>query len=404
MDDEVDGRGDLLADRAQRQLIPGHEDHGLEPAEHVRGGVRVTGRQRTVLTGRHGLEHVQRLAGTALPDDDAVGAHVQGVAQQVPDRDLARALDVRRARLERHDVDLTELQLRGVLDRDDPLVLGDERGQDVEGRRLARARAAGHEDIQPGPDAGVQEVEHLGRRRAEPDEVVHRDWLGWKLPDGDDRPDQRERFDDRIHAGTVGQPRVDPRARGIDAPSKRRDDPVDDAQDVLVVQEIAVDSLDLACPLDIHVAWPVDHDLRDRLVEQERIERPEAPDLPDQLLDQVRLLVTRDRKAFRRDDAFDDRRDFGAELVRIREVEKGVEGGHDLGLKPEPDLVQQLLAGRAPFRADRDRDRRRGGTTGTAAAAALASAVSRSCCCARSTRWINDMTCVPLSGLRVAPG
>src|SRR3546814_6337557 len=61
---------------------------------------------------------------------------------------LFRSLDVGRARLEGDDVLLAELQLGGVLDRHDPLVVRDERRQDVEGRGLARAGAAGHEDVQ----------------------------------------------------------------------------------------------------------------------------------------------------------------------------------------------------------------------------------------------------------------
>ena len=61
--------------------------------------------------------------GAALADDDPVGPHVQRVPQQVADRDLALALQVGRARLEGDDVLLAELELRGVLDRDDPLVV-----------------------------------------------------------------------------------------------------------------------------------------------------------------------------------------------------------------------------------------------------------------------------------------
>ena len=79
---------------------------------------------------------------TALPDHDPVGAHAQGVAHQLADRDGALALDVRRARLERDHVLLAELELGGVLDGDDPLVIGDERGEDVEHGRLAGAGAA----------------------------------------------------------------------------------------------------------------------------------------------------------------------------------------------------------------------------------------------------------------------
>src|SRR6266550_4819539 len=79
-------------------------------------------------------------------DHDAVRAHAQRVAHEVADRDLALALDVRRARLERDDVRLLELELGGVLDGDDPLLERDEPGQRVEERRLARARPARDHD------------------------------------------------------------------------------------------------------------------------------------------------------------------------------------------------------------------------------------------------------------------
>src|SRR6476646_748055 len=56
LDDEVDGRGDLLADGPQRQVDAGHEDHRLEPREHVAWAVGVAGRHRAVVAGIHGLE------------------------------------------------------------------------------------------------------------------------------------------------------------------------------------------------------------------------------------------------------------------------------------------------------------------------------------------------------------
>ncbi len=230
---------------------------------------------------RHRLDHVQGLAGAALTDDDPVGPHVQGVAQQVADRDLALALEVRRPGLQRDDVLLAELQLGGVLDRDDPLVVGDEGGEDVEGGGLARAGAAGDEDVEAGLDARLQEVEHLRRRGPEADEVVHREGGGGELPDRDHGTDEGERRDDRVDAGAVGQAGVDPRARLVDAPSEGGDDPVDDPEHVLVVQEDAIDALDLPGPLDVDLVRAVDHDLGDRLVAKERLERPETPDLSD---------------------------------------------------------------------------------------------------------------------------
>ena len=65
--------------------------------------------------------------------------------------DLALAFDVRRPRLELHDVPLLQLQLGRVLDRDDPLGVRDERRQRVEQRRLSAAGAAADDDVEPWP-------------------------------------------------------------------------------------------------------------------------------------------------------------------------------------------------------------------------------------------------------------
>src|SRR5262245_29784881 len=117
LDDEVDRRGDLFADGADREVDAGHEDHRLEPGEHVARAVGVAGRHRAVVARVHRLEHVQRLTGAALSDDDAVGPHPEGVPDELADRDRTLAFDVRRARLERHDMLLAKLELGRVLDR-----------------------------------------------------------------------------------------------------------------------------------------------------------------------------------------------------------------------------------------------------------------------------------------------
>ena len=57
----------------------------------------MTGRQRAVVTGVHGLQHVKRFAGTDFADDNAVGAHTQGVAHQIANRNGALTFQVRRA-------------------------------------------------------------------------------------------------------------------------------------------------------------------------------------------------------------------------------------------------------------------------------------------------------------------
>jgi len=74
------------------------------------------------MPGVHRLEHVQRLSGAALADDDPIRPHAKSVDHQVADPDLVLAVEVRRTRLHPADMLLVELQLGGVLDRDDALV------------------------------------------------------------------------------------------------------------------------------------------------------------------------------------------------------------------------------------------------------------------------------------------
>ena len=73
----------------------------------------------------------------------------------------------------------------------------------------------------------------------------------------------------------------------VDPPAERRDDPLDDAQDVLVVQEDRVDPLDLARALDVDVVRAVDHDLGDGRVREERLDRPEPGHVVDHLVDEA---------------------------------------------------------------------------------------------------------------------
>ena len=55
------------AEGPDRQLQPGHADHGFEPAHRVAGGVGVDGGHRTLVAGIHGLDHVERLGARHSP-------------------------------------------------------------------------------------------------------------------------------------------------------------------------------------------------------------------------------------------------------------------------------------------------------------------------------------------------
>src|SRR6266496_108175 len=123
LDDHVERPGDRLPDQRLRHLNATHADHRLDTRQRVARGVRVYGRHRPLMAGVHRLQHVQHLAAAALTDDDAVGTHTKRVLDEIARDHLALALDVRGTRLEAHDVALLQLQLRGVLDGEDALVL-----------------------------------------------------------------------------------------------------------------------------------------------------------------------------------------------------------------------------------------------------------------------------------------
>ena len=92
--------------------------------ERVVGTVRVHGRERAVVSGVAGLQHVERLAPADLADDDAIGSHAQRAAHEIAHADRAGSLGVRGPGLEPHDVRLDEPQLGRLLDRDDAFARG----------------------------------------------------------------------------------------------------------------------------------------------------------------------------------------------------------------------------------------------------------------------------------------
>ena len=235
--DELDGAGDLAADRGDRHRQAGHADHLLETRDGVARRVGVDRGHRAFMTGVHRLQHVEGFLAAALAEDDAVGPHAQRVLDEFALTDFAFALDVRRPRLHAADMRLLQLQFRGVLDGDQALVFGDEGRQRVEHRRLAGAGAAGNDR----GDARLhRRRKHLGHRRAQRadvDQLAEVERLLGEFADRNQRAVDADRPHRDVDARAVEQARVAQRLRFVDAAADRRDDLVDDAQEVLLVLE-----------------------------------------------------------------------------------------------------------------------------------------------------------------------
>jgi hypothetical protein len=142
---QVDDRADAAADEAADDVEAGArrgQGHGFETGGHLLGSAGVEGRHETAVAGVGGLQHVQHLGTADLADDDAVGAHAEGVADQLAQRDLAPALNVGGPCLEPDDVGAGKPQLGEVLDGDHPFACRDGGGEDVEQPDVTGVRRA----------------------------------------------------------------------------------------------------------------------------------------------------------------------------------------------------------------------------------------------------------------------
>src|SRR6202165_1206515 len=129
----MDRAADLLPDGAYRKIEPGHQHQGLEAGARLPRTVGVDGGHGAVVSGVHGLQHVQRFAATYLADDETIRAHPDRVPDQLAE---GHHLLPRRYAFEATDMALWQSQFGGLLNRDDTFVTRDTGRQRVEQGRL----------------------------------------------------------------------------------------------------------------------------------------------------------------------------------------------------------------------------------------------------------------------------
>src|SRR5271163_1687489 len=327
VNNDVECRRYLLAHRALRNLHARQQHHHLEAAHAVARGVGVDGRDGSVMTGRHRLQHVEHFAAADLADDYAVGPHKQGVLHQVALADFALAFDVGRPRFEPDHVRLLQHQFGRVLDRHDSFVGRDEQRHAVKHGRFARAGAAAHEDVEAGAHDGSQEIDDLGYQRLLLDQVVDVVALAAESTNRERRSVERERRYNRVDTRTVGQARVNHRRRLVDPASDLRHNSIDDQHQVLIVLELDVGRVQLAALFDVHLVVAVDQDIGDLIVPQQRLQRSETQQLVLDLFDQVILVGISEQPAFIVEDGGDGlghflRRQHGLEALEPRDVQR----------------------------------------------------------------------------------
>jgi len=163
-----------------------------------------------------------------------------------------------------------EGQLGRVLHGDHALGGRDARGQGVKERGLARAGATGDDHIEAGRHCPRQQLDHVGRRKG-----GQGDGPGAEAPNGEAGPVDGQGRHNGVDAGAVGQAGVDQWRRPVDPQAQRGDDLLDEVLDGLGVEDNG-DAHHGTVALHPDPTRPVHHDLGDRRVTQERLERPQA--------------------------------------------------------------------------------------------------------------------------------
>jgi hypothetical protein len=133
---------------------------------------------------------------------------------------------------------------------------------------FSRARRDPQHPPDPGRHGAV--VDH--RAQAQP--------LPRELANGDARAIDRQRRKYDVDPAAVMQPSIDHRASLIDPPPHPRNDLLRNGRDVVRIPELDVGQLDLAEPLHVNAVRRVHQNIADRIIPQQRLDRP----IPDHVV------------------------------------------------------------------------------------------------------------------------
>ena len=115
---------------------------------------------RTFMAGIHGLKHVEGFFAAALSDNDPVGPHTQSVFHQFALANFSFAFGTRWACFHSANVRELQLQLGGILDRDDAFLGGNEARKCIQHGSFAASRSAGNNQRNPADDCKAQHFRH----------------------------------------------------------------------------------------------------------------------------------------------------------------------------------------------------------------------------------------------------
>ena len=151
-----------------RQTDIGRQNAMCQARECLLRRVRVNGAQAAEMARVQRLQQIESFGAADLADENAIRPVPQCRAKQIRDRHRRqrRLLSERRlraARLQTKDVRFVEVNLRRLLDQDNPVPIGNVRRESIQKRRLPSARSARDQDVLLAGHGGHQF--RCGRRR-----------------------------------------------------------------------------------------------------------------------------------------------------------------------------------------------------------------------------------------------
>ena len=172
MDNELNRRHDLLADRSRRQIQPGHQHHGFQSSQRIAGTISMNGCQTSVMPGIHRLQHVQSLTAANFADDNSIGPHAQSIDNQIARHDTSMSFNIRRASFHANNMVLVQNQFGRIFDRDNAFMIRNRFRDGSQKRRLARACAAGNQDILATSHDQLHKLAHRRGEHAQLHQVI----------------------------------------------------------------------------------------------------------------------------------------------------------------------------------------------------------------------------------------
>jgi len=164
---------------------------------------------------------------------------------------------------------------------------------------------------------GRQHLHHLRRNTLQLHQLIGGQRAGAKAADRERRAVEGQRRNDGVHTRAVRQTRIDHWRRLVHAAPHAGDDAVDDLQQMAVVAERSAHLLQQSAFFHKHVVLAVHQDVGDLGIAQQRLQRPEAEYLVQQVGLDLFLLVVVQRHALIGDDFLYDARHSLTRLAGI---------------------------------------------------------------------------------------